>query len=144
MDSIINVDTINVDVGTSDVHKSVEVDGLDKAKDTSDTKSRTKLSTKRRREEDSSSDTDTSLSHKTDSVEDTKEILAKLMELTEEMFNNIKHLHTGYSQVKSDVGVVMHKITRINEKLDRYERLIQFHPGNPRLHQIQYENNELR
>ena len=33
---------------------------------------------------------------------------------------------------------------KINEKLDRYERLIEFHPGNPRLHQIQYENNELR
>ena len=139
MDSI-----ISVDVGKYNVHKSEEVDGLEKAKDTSTKKSYTKLSTKRRREEDSSSDTDTSLSHKTDSVGDTKEILEKLMELTKEMFNNIKHLHTGYNQVKSDVGVVMHKITRINEKLDRYERLIQFHPGNPRLHQIQYENNELR
>ena len=95
---------INVDIGKSNVLKTEEVGGYEKEEDTSTKKSYTKLSTKRRREEDSSSDTDTSLSHKSDSVEDTKEILEYLMVLIKEMFNTIIHLETSYSQVKSDTN----------------------------------------
>ena len=145
MDSIIDVD-VEKSIGKSVV---LETDHISESYKTEDSSSKVNSETptsnpKRKREEDSSSESDSSCCERSVSAIETKEFLNKILSLTQEMFDDIKHINEGYKEVSAEMTTVKHKLIRINEKLDRYERLIQFHPGNPRLHEVQYENNELK
>lgn len=105
--------------------------------------------TKRPREDDSSdipdyfSVTPRSKSDYKDDFGETHEVVNMIFKISCEMQDRIQSLHTNYKKIEEDMMIVKHKLMRINSKLDRYENLIQFHPRNPRLHSVQYNNDEL-